>query len=72
MRLSRRTAVGMLAGVAAGVAPPQAPAQSATPAAPSKLSGDLAAAREGLQDAARRIATVKLPHSTEPAFQFRV
>jgi hypothetical protein len=76
MKLSRRTTVRMLAGVAASAAaqlPTQA--QIAAPAADSasaKPSGDLAAAREGLQEDTRRVSMVKLPHATEPAFQFRV
>ena len=67
MKVDRRTTIRLLA--AAGAAVPFAPAQ--TPAPQPTPGSDLQSARQSLQDDAQRIATVKLPRATEPAFHFR-
>jgi hypothetical protein len=70
MRLNRRASIRLIAGGAAA-APTllsQAPAQQTTP---TPVERDVQSAKDELQDSSRRIAGVKLPRSTEPAFQFR-
>jgi hypothetical protein len=66
MGINRRTIMGLLAATAASfrVTFAQAPAASASP------DQDLQAARAERQRDAQRIAAVKLPQTTEPAFQF--
>jgi hypothetical protein len=69
MKLTRRMSARLLAGAVAGTSAMLAqttPSQSRAPADP-----DLQAARNDLFDNARRIAQVKLPRITEPAFKFR-
>jgi hypothetical protein len=46
-------------------------AQAPPPPAQPADSPELQSARTDLQDSVRRIARVKLPRSTEPAFRFR-
>jgi hypothetical protein len=69
MKVNRRKTLGILAAVAAGArtASPQA-----APPRPADATADAAVrtAREGFQSDAQRIAMVKLPQATEPAFQF--
>jgi hypothetical protein len=67
MKVNRRKTLGILAAAAAGasVAAAQAPPQ------PADAGAALRSAREGFQNSAQRIAAVKLPQATEPAFQFR-
>ncbi|HEY4362954.1 MAG TPA: hypothetical protein VGN17_18435 [Bryobacteraceae bacterium] len=70
MKVDRRTTFGILAAAIAGV--PAALAQVPAPAlAPASGDALLRAAREGYQGDAQRIASVKLPQATEPAFSFR-
>ena len=68
MKVNRRKTLGILAVAAAGVrtAPAQAP-----PNPPADADAGLRSAREVFQNDAQRIAAVKLPQATEPAFQFR-
>ena len=68
MKVTRRTLARMVAGTAvlSGDAIAQAP-----PAAPGPDSdAEVNAARAGFRDAARELATVKLPRATEPASRF--
>ncbi len=65
MKVNRRATLRILAG--AGAASGLAAAQ--VPATPP--DAELASARENLRSAAQRIASVKLPRPTEPAFRFR-
>jgi hypothetical protein len=67
MKLNRRASVRILAAAAAT---PVLVAQTLAPPAQT-ASPELQSARNGLQENARRIARVKLPRSTEPAFRFR-
>jgi hypothetical protein len=71
MKVTRRALARMVAGTAvlSGGAIAQAP-----PAAPGGPASDaeVNAARAGLRDAARELATVKLPRATEPATRFEV
>jgi len=69
MKVNRRTTIRMLAGAGAssGIAFAQAPA---TPR-PADASAELQSARDDMRDTAARIARVKLPRATEPAFHFR-
>jgi len=66
MDVNRREVIGILTAGAAGVT--VAEGQQA----PSPPAGDeLQAARQRLQFDAQRVAMVKLPQTTEPAFRFR-
>ena len=65
MKVNRRTSVRILAGAAAA-----SRVALAQPAAPQPAK-QLETARGDLRDAAQRIARVKLPRTTEPAFRFR-
>jgi hypothetical protein len=68
MSLERRNVLGILAAGAAI----SAIAEGQTPApAPPNADAELQAARQRLQSDMQRIAMVKLPQATEPAFQFR-
>jgi hypothetical protein len=64
--LNRRNMIGILAAGAAGVT--VAESQAPPPPAPGD---EVQAARQSLQRDAQRIAMVKLPPTTEPAFRFR-
>ena len=73
MKITRRSMAGLMAALAAGRAAPvraQAPPQPAAPPKPT-ADQDLSAARQDVQLAARQVAQVPLPRSTEPAFRFR-
>ena len=64
MKINRRTTVRILAGAAA--------ASRATLGAPQPPADkQLQSARGDLKDAGERIARIKLPRATEPAFRFR-
>jgi len=67
MKINRRTSVRILAGAAA--ASPATLAQ--TPASRPPDDKQLQSARGDLKDAGERIARIKLPRATEPAFRFR-
>jgi hypothetical protein len=69
MKVNRRKTLGILA--AAAVIGPHAAIAQAPPAQPASADALLQSARAGYQGDAQRIAMVKLPQSTEPAFQFR-
>lgn len=62
MRITRRKAAGILTGAA--VMTPQARPQQAS-------DNNLQAARADLRANATRIAQIKLPMATEPAFRFK-
>ena len=66
MKVNRRKTLGILAGAGSvlqiGTAQTPAPAQT---------DSALNSAREGFRDDMRRIAAVKLPQATEPAFRFQ-
>jgi len=69
MKITRRMSARLLAGAVAGtsgVLAQTTPSQLRTSSDPG-----LQAARNDLLDNAQRIAQVKLPRSTEPAFKFR-
>lgn len=68
MKLNRRASVRILAAAAAS---PTVFAQA--PVTPPRTTADaeLQSARNELNDYAQRIARVKLPRATEPAFRFR-
>ena len=68
MKLNRRASVRILAAVAAS---PVGLAQAPAPSTRTSADAELQSARNELQDNAQRIAGVKLPRSTEPAFHFR-
>jgi hypothetical protein len=68
MRLDRRKIIELLAG--GGVGARIAEGQAAQPVPPS-ADAELQAARQRLQSDTQRIAMVKLPQATEPAFHFR-
>jgi hypothetical protein len=72
MKIDRRRTIGILAlaGTVLPLVEAQTPTQAA-PAQPPSASADLQSARDDLRTDAQRIATVKLPRSTEPAFHFR-
>ena len=74
MQISRRTSVRIMGGAAGAAATGVFPAGLAqAPALPAQTSADpgLIAARNELMENAQRIARVKLPRATEPAFRFR-
>ncbi len=64
--LKRRNMIGILAAGAASASV----AEGQAPAAPA-AGDEVQAARQSLQLDAQRIAMVKLPPATEPAFRFR-
>jgi hypothetical protein len=68
MKVTRRALARVMAGTAvlSGGAIAQAPPAAPPPA--SDAEGN--AARAGFRDAARELATVKLPRATEPASRF--
>ena len=68
MKVNRRKTLGILAAVAAGA---RTGASQAPPPRPADDDAALRSAREEFQNDAQRIAAVKLPQATEPAFQFR-
>jgi hypothetical protein len=68
MKVNRRKTLGILAAAAAGAS---ATIAQAPPPRPADADSELRTAREGFQNDAQRIAAVKLPQATEPAFQFR-
>jgi len=65
MKVNRRTTLGMLAAAVTGTPALKAQAPVAAPDAAVQT------AREGYRADAQRIASVKLPQSTEPAFRFQ-
>jgi hypothetical protein len=67
MKVNRRKTLGILAAAAAGAS---TAAAQAPPPPPANADAGLRSAREGFQNSAQRIAAVKLPQATEPAFQF--
>ena len=67
MKINRRTSVRILAGAAAA----SRATLAQTPAQPPPDDKPLQSARGDLKDAGERIARVKLPRATEPAFHFR-
>ena len=67
MKVNRRTSVRILAGAAASSRAVLAQAPAAKPAD----SKELQSARDELKEARERIAMVKLPRDTEPAFRFQ-
>lgn len=71
MDVNRRKVIGTLTAgaVAAGIAE----GQTASPVSQSAVTPDaeLEAVRQGRRFDAQRIAAVKLPQATEPAFRFR-
>jgi hypothetical protein len=73
MKPKRRNLVGILMAGAVGayVVEGQAPPVASPGAAPLNADSDVQAARQSLQRDAQRIAMVKMPQTTEPAFHFR-
>ena len=80
MNLNRRKAIGLLAVAGAGATAvaaqpptnsPEAPAQGRNPAQERNPDDELQLARAMRLRDAQRIAMVKLPPFTEPAFRFR-
>jgi hypothetical protein len=68
MKVNRRTTLGILAAAAAGA---RSTIAQAPPSPPTSPDAQLQSARASYQGDAQRIAAVKLPQATEPAFQFR-
>ena len=68
MKVNRRTTLRILAAAAGGSRVAAAQARAGAPATADQL---LQSARGELRDNAKRIAAVKLPRTTEPAFLFR-
>ena len=71
MRVTRRKLARILTAGAAAAAVQAAPQAPPPPSAQPSSDDDLRSARADLRSNAVRIAQVKLPMSTEPAFRFR-
>jgi hypothetical protein len=77
MRINRRKVIGLVAaaGVGARAVVAQAPTPPAstprTPSSPRSPDDELQIARRQRLSDAQRVAAVKLPLTTEPAFRFR-
>ncbi len=73
MGINRRKALGLVAagGIGSRIAIAQAPSRPAAPVTKVDADAELQAARDGRLRDAQRVAMVKLPPTTEPAFHFR-
>jgi hypothetical protein len=69
MKVNRRKTLGILAAAVTGAH--TTVAQAPPPRAAAEPDAALQSAREGYRSDAQRIAALKLPQTTEPAFRFQ-